>query len=83
MGLRREIIQKAHVWNKPGQRNLIYYFGTGTPEKSPFEGGAPTKEGWGMFARLAGNLLLGRRNIPLRRSASAARRCPPSKGELQ
>ena len=35
-----------------------------------------------MFVRLLGNLLLNRMNIPLRRSAFAAHRCPPSKGEL-
>jgi len=42
----------------------------------------PTQEGWGMFVRLLGKLLLKRMNIPLRHSAFATRRCPPSKGEL-
>ncbi len=32
-----------------------------------------------MFVRLLGNLLVNRMNIPLRRSAYAAHRCPPSK----
>ena len=63
------------------KRSLMKYFETGITEKSPFEGGAPTKEGRGMFVRLAENLFSGRTNIPLRRSAFAARRCPPSKGE--
>ncbi len=35
-----------------------------------------------MFARLAETLILSRTNIPLRRFAYAARRCPPSKGEF-
>jgi hypothetical protein len=51
-------------------------------QNSPFEGGAPTQEGWGMFVRLLGNLLVNRMNIPLRRFAFATRRCPPSKGEF-
>lgn len=65
--------------------------------KSPFEGGAPTQEGWGMLVRLLGKLLLNPINIPLRllgnlfvnpiniplrRSAFATRRCPPSKGDF-
>ena len=33
-----------------------------------------------MFVRLLANLLLNPINIPLRRSAFAARHCPPSKG---
>ena len=36
-----------------------------------------------MFVRLAGTLFIGRTNIPLRRSAFAARRCPPWKGDDQ
>ena len=48
----------------------------------PFEGGAPTKEGWGMLVRLAGTLLHSRTNIPLRRFAFAAHRCPPSKRDV-
>ncbi len=35
-----------------------------------------------MFVRLLGNLWVNRMNIPLRRFAFAARRCPPSKGEF-
>jgi len=35
-----------------------------------------------MLVWLLGKLLLNRMNIPLRRSAFAVRRCPPSKGEL-
>ncbi len=34
------------------------------------------------FARLLGKLLLNPINIPLRRFAFAARRCPPSKGDV-
>ncbi len=33
-----------------------------------------------MFVRLLANLFVKRINIPLRRSAFATRRCPPSKG---
>ena len=35
-----------------------------------------------MLVRLLGNLFINPLNIPLRRSAFATRRCPPSKGEL-
>ena len=35
-----------------------------------------------MLVRLLANLLLNPINIPLRRSAFAARRCPPSKGDV-
>ncbi len=35
-----------------------------------------------MFVRLLANLLLNPSNIPLRRFAFAAHRCPPSKGEF-
>ena len=35
-----------------------------------------------MFVRLLGNLWVNPINIPLRLSAYAARRCPPSKGEF-
>ena len=70
-------------------------------QNSPFEGGAPTKEGWGMLVEIPqtvqgypsaseGGMLVGLLtklfvnpiNIPLRRFAFAAHRCPPSKGEI-
>ncbi len=35
-----------------------------------------------MFVRLLGKLWVNPINIPLRRSAFATRRCPPSKGEF-
>jgi len=48
----------------------------------PSKGVPERQRGWGMFVRLLGNLLLNPINIPLRRFAFAARRCPPSKGEF-
>jgi len=48
----------------------------------PSKGVPERQRGRGMFVRLLGKLLGNRMNIPLRRSAFAARRCPPSKGEL-
>ncbi len=39
------------------------------------------QRGRGMLVRLLANLFVNPINIPLRRSACAAHRCPPSKGE--
>ena len=35
-------------------------------QNSPFEGGAPTEEGWGMLVRLLANLFINPINISLR-----------------
>ena len=51
-------------------------------QNSPFEGGAPTKEGRGMLVGLTKRVPVSRTNIPLRHFAFATRRCPPSKGEV-
>ena len=48
----------------------------------PSKGVPERQRGRGMLVRLLGNLLLNPINIPLRRSAFATRRCPPSKGEF-
>ena len=47
----------------------------------PSKGVPERQRGWGMLVRLLGNLFVNPINIPLRRFAYAARRCPPSKGE--
>ena len=52
-----------------------------TSPQFPLSKGVPERQrGWGMLVRLLGNLFVNRMNIPLRRFAFAARRCPPSKG---
>ena len=48
----------------------------------PSKGVPERQRGWGMFVRLLGNLLVNRMNIPLRRSACAAHRCPPFEGGM-
>ncbi len=49
-------------------------------EIPPTVPGVPVGQRGGMLVRLLGKLLLNPINIPLRRSAFATRRCPPSKG---
>ncbi len=49
------------------------------PSHSPSKGVPERQRGRGMFVWLLANLLLNPINIPLRRSAFAARHCPPSK----
>ncbi len=55
----------------------------GEAQENPPSTGVPERQrGWGMLVRLFGKLWVNSINIPLRRFAYAARRCPPSKGEL-
>ncbi len=50
--------------------------------KSPSKGVPERQRGRGMLVRLLGKLWVNPLNIPLRRFAFAARRGPPSKGEV-
>ncbi len=51
-------------------------------ENPPSKGVPERQRGRGMLVRLLGKLWVNPINIPLRRSAFAARRCPPSKGDV-
>ncbi len=55
----------------------------GEAQENPPSKGVPERQrGWGMLVRLLAKLFVNPINIPLRRFAFAARRCPPSKGEF-
>ncbi len=83
-GLKRPFSQnELHGKGRADWVRSSFYEGTvNTYPCQPSKGVPEPQRGWGMLVRLLGKLFVNPLNIPLRRFAFAAHRCPPSKRDV-